>query len=937
MPHRSSLMPRQLAKTWTASNILLLITTIAFIVVWLVPLPIHDELLRQYAPLHTMLEMVSVVIAGAIFSAGWHARLARSTDIQSLLAIGFLGVALLDLAHTLSFAGMPDWVTPSGGGKAIYFWFLARYMAAFTLLLFVLSAHARQLRSPRWMDKAALFLVLAIVALSCWLVLFHVDWLPVFLIPDVGLTPFKIYTEWFLAVVVLGVMWLVWRRPQDSHFYEPHSLLAALWLMVMSELCFTLYSDVTDLFNLMGHVYKVLSYTFLYHSLVVAGIRLPYKLLSQSQEVLQQLTDNIRSVFWMSTPDKQTMLYMSPTFESIWQKSRSELAQDPMLWIKAVHPDDAQRVNHYLKQQSSDANEIEYRIVRPDGSVRHIRSRTFPIRNADGDVFRIAGIAEDITDQIMAQQRLLRNERVLQQSQALSHIGTWEYDTENEVLTWSDEVYRIFGLDPKTTKPSEELFNKYIHPDDRAHVDDCYDTSVARGDERYECEHRVVRADNNEVRYVLEKSTHIRDNTGKVIRTIGLIYDITEQKQARQEVASLQSQLMQAQKMEAIGHLTGGIAHDFNNMLGAIIGYAELLKIKFGDVTDDPRQKRYIEEILVASNRAKDLIAQMLVFSRLQPEAEVEDIDVYIDPVVKEVMQLLSLSIPSTIAVHYQIGADTLRAHINPIQLHQIILNLAINARDACGQYGQIDIEITQRHMTGTCDSCHQEYDGEYVVIAVRDTGVGISEDTKAKIFNPFFTTKEVGKGTGMGLSVVHGMVHSHHGHIQVSAREDQRGTVFEILLPLTYSTNETTVGDSQPQLIHDEDGLTGLYIMVIDDEPAVADYVSELLQLHGAQVAAFTNPIDALNTFGKEARDFDLVITDATMPELDGLDLAQRLLRIRPSLPIVLCTGFNNKVNDETVKQAGIARLIYKPVSANDLLTAIKQLTSTAATQGLI
>lgn len=901
---------------WIAS-----LASLAFIIVWLFPFQPVGVDLKGYAPLHTVLETFAVVIAGIIFAVGWHARVSRETDILAILAIGFLGVALLDTAHILSFKNMPQWFTPSGNGKAIHFWFLARYLAAFTLILFVIDAGNRKFhRGMQWLALAA---VLIFVALAYWVVLTHFHRLPVYLIPGEGLTSAKIQQEWLLTLIFLVALLLVWRRRKKALFYDPGSLMVALWLSCLSELCFTLYSNSTDIFNLMGHVYKVMSYGFLYRAIVVGCVNLPYNLLAQSQEILQQLVDNIHQVFWMTSPDKRQILYMSPAYETIWQRKRSDMIESPMSWMDSVHPEDINRVKQYLSVQSQGVNSIDYRITRPDGTVRHIRSRTFPICDDHGKVLRVAGVGEDLTEEIKAQEALQKNERLLEQTQSIAHLGSWEFDILNNTLTWSNEVYRIFGLSPQECPSTYETFLAAVHPDDRERVNTCYLDSIKYKQDHYEIEHRIVRKHTNEIRHLHEKCFHVKNETGEVIRSIGMVHDITDRKLAEIEQTKLHKQLVQAQKMEAIGHLTGGIAHDFNNMLGSIIGYNDLLSFFDETNIDFDKQKHFINEIRIASKRAKDLIAQMMIFSRPKPEIDSSGTSVIsLQPVVKEIMQLLRLSIPRTIDIGYRFKSKDPKACIDPVQLHQILMNLTINARDACGEYGQIEIEVDQQIMGGTCSACHENISGEYVVLSVHDNGHGIAEDIQSKIFDPFFSTKEIGKGSGMGLSVVHGMVHSQGGHIIVVSGGPKRRTSIEILLrpPPENDDKEEKIPQSQALLVQDN-LLAGLDIMVVDDESSMANFLREILELYGARVSLFCDPLKAISTFESNPQTFDLVITDTTMPKLSGLDMSRRMLNLRGSLPVILCTGYSESVSEEIIKQIGISKLLYKPISSKLLI----------------
>lgn len=782
-------MTRSVSRPLSKLFWLMVLATLAFVLTWLSPFYPVGAGLTDYAPLHTALEIFAVVIAGAIFAVGWHGRVVAEPGRLALLASGFLGVALLDVAHLLSFAGMPVWVTPSSAGKSIHFWFAARWLAAFSILALVLGTERRTFRrGTEWMVVIAALLGVAIL---CWLVLWHEDRLPVFFAPGAGLTPGKVALEWLLALVVMAMLWLVWRKRAQATLYDPRSLMAALWLTVLSELCFTLYSDVNDIFNVLGHVYKVLSYGFLYHAIVVGSVKRPYRLLAESQEILQQLTDHISQVFWMASADRQTLLHVSSAYETIWQRSCRSLIESPMSWLDAVHPEDRQRVAQAMAQQERGDYTIDYRIVRPDGTERWIRSKVYPMRNPNGQVVRVVGVADDITD---------------------------------------------------------------------------------------------------------------------------LVRTAAEQEQ-------LHAQLMQAHKMEAIGHLTGGIAHDFNNILGAILGFAELLKKVSAEQPLSPKQERYIGEILTAGNRAKELIMQMLVFSRLSPELQEGPAPtIALQPVAKEVLRLIRSSIPSSIEVNFRLDDAPLNVCIQPVKLHQVLLNLIINARDAITEHGRIDVTAGKQHVAGHCTSCQAAFDGDYVVLSVHDTGKGITDANVLRIFEPFFSTKSAGKSSGMGLSVVHGVVHALGGHVLVSSEIDV-GTTMRILLPPAPPTSDAQPPQTAATASMTGEALAAVRILVVDDEHTMASMLGELLTLHGAVVAIHTRPTEALAAFEHNPQGVDLVITDATMPGLSGLDLAKAMLARRPGLPVLLCTGYSEHVNAEIAQRHGIAGFLYKPVRNQQLV----------------
>jgi signal transduction histidine kinase/ActR/RegA family two-component response regulator len=382
--------------------------------------------------------------------------------------------------------------------------------------------------------------------------------------------------------------------------------------------------------------------------------------------------------------------------------------------------------------------------------------------------------------------------------------------------------------------------------------------------------------------------------------------------------------LLKAQKMESIGHLTGGIAHDFNNILAAILGYTELLGTPSSDkVPLSARNQKYISQIHLAGNRATELISQMLIFSGLDLEPEMGNPPITeLRPMVTEVLGLLRATIPSTIEINNHRNNENLHIEIQPVHLHQILMNLAINSWQAMGEYGRIDISTTRGNSSGVCTSCHQSYSGDYATLSVSDTGSSISEFERTKIFDPYFTTKTKDMNSGMGLSIVHGIVHARGGHIQVESSAEG-GTTFNLRFPLVLP------GDAPKEIINTTsiENLKGLRIMVVDDESSIADLLHDYLTRSGAEVTLFTDPILAWEAFHHIGDHIDLVITDETMPGISGMLLAKKLLNIKPSLPIILCTGYSNHANPKSAAKIGIAGFFYKPLKMSELILKIQVL----------
>jgi len=506
--------------------------------------------------------------------------------------------------------------------------------------------------------------------------------------------------------------------------------------------------------------------------------------------------------------------------------------------------------------------------------------------------------------------------------------GVWDWDLVSNKVSYSDHYKEMLGYSKEENWQDIGEWEKRCHPDDRtrlfAEIQDYFDGKSPS----FESECRALNKNGHWVWLLTRGMVVSRDTTGKPLRIIGTSHDITQQKAAEEREKQLNLQLLQATKMESIGHLTGGIAHDFNNILGAIMGYAELSQsIMSAKPEVYGNLPRYMGEILTGSERAKELIQQMLLFSRLSPDLKDSPVQVVmLPPVVKEVVSLLRSSIPATISLNYEIRQENLRVRIQPVHLHQVMMNLGINARDAIGEYGAINFSVgllAPDHQI--CSSCNTEIKGRFVDIAVKDSGTGIPEDLLHSIFDPFFTTKEVGKGTGMGLSVVHGIVHQAGGHIMVESAPAS-GTTFHILLPAV-ETDEAAISQARPGPATGR-SLSGVKLMVVDDEKGMTSMLKDMLEIQGATVAIFNDPLAALEVYEKDPAQFDLLITDESMPKLSGMHLSMKMLDLRPDFPIILCTGYSDHATVEAVAKIGIARFMYKPLDTPRLIAQIAELT---------
>jgi len=419
----------------------------------------------------------------------------------------------------------------------------------------------------------------------------------------------------------------------------------------------------------------------------------------------------------------------------------------------------------------------------------------------------------------------------------------------------------------------------------------------------------------------------LRDDSGNVCGLCGISTDISDRKRAEEKQKSLQWQLAQAHKMEAIGTLAGGIAHDFNNILASVLGYSELA---LEEIREGSRAREYLDQIFKAGNRARELVQQILTFSRKR--SEVQQFNLQPATIIKEALKLMRATLPTTIEMEEEIHSDCGSILANPTNIHQILVNLCTNALHAMEEEkGTLTVKLSRVMFTedklinGINVSA-----GPFLELVVKDTGYGMDKATLERIFEPYFTTKEIGKGSGMGLALVHGIVKGCGGFIKVESGLG-KGTTFHVFFPATekkVSEVREKWGKELPK--------GNERILAIDDEEVIVDMYRETLERLGYQVTEFHNGEEALRAFRSSPASFDLVITDQTMPHLTGVDLAKKFLQIRPEIPIILCTGHSATISEEKAKEIGIERFVMKPVSRQKLAIMVREVLDRDKSQDL-
>ncbi len=630
--------------------------------------------------------------------------------------------------------------------------------------------------------------------------------------------------------------------------------------------------------------------------------------LRQKEQILRQVCEHIREVFWLCDPELSQVFYLSPGFEEIWGIPREVIIQDPDHWTSCIHPEDAERVKHARIGQAAGLFDETYRIVRPDGELRWIRDRAYPVVDSKGQIIRLTGIAEDITSRRLSEEALAQSEEryrsffntMRDAMLFVSPLGLIE-DANPAFLDLFGYAYEDLMDQPYTalSPPSwEDWEARQIRPQ--------LDTRGFSGN--YEKE---MRTSHGELLPVSVQMWLLAESGQDQPSMLVQVRDLTQQKRMEHDKRHLEAQLLQAQKMETIGTLAGGIAHDFNNILTPILGFARMAK------EDDGAERQMdLDQVLKAANRARELVKQILSFSR-QEEVTREVIKIH--PILREVKRMLRSILPSTIEILYHVEHHDDAILGNPTQLIQILMNLGTNAYQAIGEQGGT-LEMSSRRLVVDQSNRPQHPNlsgGLWIEIEVRDTGKGMDPATLERIFDAFFTTKKSGEGTGLGLSVVQSIVNNHCGVITVDS-EVSKGTTFHIYFP-------SVVSEEAEEVCVEEPMRGNARVLFVDDEGTITLMCKKMLERLGYKVETFNDSLAALQRFRSAPETIDVLVTDQIMPGLTGLDLARRAKEVRPDLPIVVITGYSERVTPESCHQAGVHDYLLKPIVGADLSKAIQ------------
>ncbi len=607
-------------------------------------------------------------------------------------------------------------------------------------------------------------------------------------------------------------------------------------------------------------------------------------------------------------------VYRDQRFAEMVGLDPSQVTSLPEEWSSRVHPDDRPQADAALQQHlegKSPYYQSEVRMRHQSGHWIWVLDRGKIVARDDrGKPMRLVGTQTDITTRKTLEEKLRHNEQLSLQLNRLAQIGAWDEDAASGRITWAPEVYRIHEVELGFV-PTPDSIQRFYPPESRIVLEEAF-TRARQDGTPFDLELPFTTARGHQlwIRILGQAELH----QGRVVRLFGGFQDITARRDAEEMRRQLESQLFQAQKMETLGTLAGGIAHDFNNLLTGILGYQDLA---FDALDAEHESRPFLEASREASLRARELVDQILTFSR-QSSSKMAPVE--LRAIADDARRFLRATVPATIRIELTTAEGCPPVHADASQIHQVLLNLGSNAAHAMHQTGGLMRIAISPETIGESATFNQLAPGHYVRLDFSDTGHGMDEGTCKRIFDPFFTTKEVGQGTGLGLSMVHGIIQAHQGAITVESIIGQ-GTTFTFYLPVA-EMQEMPVNRTSEETPRGG----GQLVAIVDDEDLVRSFAQISLERAGYRVIAFDRAATCLEEIKAHIKDVAVLLTDQTMPGMNGMELVAEIRHFAPTLPVIIMSGYYSRIAPEMLEQMGYVSLVSKPFTNEELAHAVHQ-----------
>ncbi len=635
------------------------------------------------------------------------------------------------------------------------------------------------------------------------------------------------------------------------------------------------------------------------------------KELHQIADRFREMADHIKEVFWLFDWKQQKPIYVSPAYEVIWGRSVEALYNRYEEWAESIYPDDVDFANESFQTivQTGGGEVREYRIVRPDGSVRWISDRGFAIKDESGEVLRIAGIAEDVSDRKQAEVALRESEERFRELAELMPETIFEMELDGTLTFVNRNAYNYFGYTPADLKKGVNCMDMLI-PEDRQRAAENV-AKILKGEKTGINEYAALRKDGSTFPVMIHSAPVFKE--GKPVGLRGFIIDISDRKKAEEERRKLEIQFQQAQRFEALGTLAGGIAHDFNNLLMNIQGNASLMLIEIENTHP------YFEPLQKIQNQVKSgaqLTRQLLGYAR-KGKFNVKPVD--LNQILEESAETFGRT-RKEITIQQDFDDALFAIEADRGQIEQVLLNLYVNAADAMPRGGNLFLKTRNMSHLNIKSNQYNPQPGNYVQLTISDTGTGMDKSTLERIFDPFYTTKEMGQGTGLGLASVYGIIKSHDGYIDVESEKGQ-GTSFSIFLPASEKEIEAPA-EAVAKLIKGSETL-----LVVDDEDLVLNVAANMLEKLGYTVLKAHNGAEAIDIFKAQRDEIQMLVLDIIMPGMNGGEVYDKIKAINPDVKVLLSSGYSVDGQAIELLERGCEGFVQKPFTMEELSGKVGQI----------